>query len=152
MTALLALLTYQAPAAGIPKFSWQRWLTRKVPLAAAFILVMHLQYVAVPTIPESPMARPLAEHLTTIGAKFYGASWCEHCKQQKKYFGESAERLPYVECTPGGQGGPLSSQCRDNFISTYPTWIIKERRVEGVLSLTDLAELSGFQIPQTGTN
>jgi len=151
MTAMLALTTYQIPA-GLPKFSWQRWLTRKVPLAAAFVFAMHLQYVAVPTVPESPMARPLAEHLTVIGAKFYGASWCEHCQQQKKYFGAAAERLPYVECTPGGQRGPLSAPCRENFISTYPTWIIKDQRVEGVLTLTDLAELSGFKVPDTSTN
>jgi uncharacterized membrane protein len=150
MTAILALTTYQRPAD--VQISWQRWLTRRVPVAAVFIFAMHLQYVVVPTVPESPIARPLADHLTAIGAKFYGASWCEHCQQQKKYFGGSANRLPYVECKLGGPSAPLSEQCRQQAISTFPTWVIKDRRVEGVLPLTELAELSGFKAPPASTN
>jgi uncharacterized membrane protein len=145
MTAILALTTYQRPAQPA-SFSWQSWLTRRVPVAAAFVFALHLQYVVVETIPESPIARPLADHLTSIGAKFYGASWCEHCQQQKRYFGNSADRLPYIECSLG-QGAPMTAQCRDNYIDTFPTWVIKDQRVEGVLSLTDLAEMSGFEAP-----
>src|SRR5262245_39331698 len=150
MTAILALTTYQRPAD--VTISWQRWLTARIPVAAVFVFALHLQYVVVDTLPESPIARPLADHLTAIGAKFYGASWCEHCHQQKKYFGRSANRLPYVECKMGGPNAPLSTPCRDNAISTFPTWIIKDRRVEGVLSLADLSELSGFTAPSANTN
>lgn len=39
------------------------------------------------------------------GAVFYGAFWCPHCQNQKKMFGNSAQYLPYVECsTPDGNG------------------------------------------------
>jgi hypothetical protein len=151
MTAILALTTFQRPAA-LTNFSWKRWLTRRIPLAAVFVFALHLQYVAVPGGPEDPRARPLADHLTAIGATFYGASWCEHCQQQKKYFGDSADRLPYVECKPGGPSAPLTRKCLDAYITTFPTWVIKERRVEGVLTLTELAELSGFQGRPAGTN
>jgi len=150
MIGTLALVTYQRPA-DLPNFGWQRWLTRRIPLAAAVVFAVHLQYVAVPTIPQSPIAQPLAEHLTTIGAKFYGAGWCEHCQQQKKYFGEAADDLPYIECHPGGQNSPKTRQCIDAYITTFPTWIIKDRRYEGVLTLTDLAQFSGFQVPPAQT-
>jgi hypothetical protein len=118
-----------------------------VPLAAAFVFALHLQYVAVPQSLESSYAAPLADHLTTIGAKFYGASWCEHCQEQKKYFGAFASRLPYIECKPGGPSAPMTRPCLDNYISTFPTWVIKDRRIEGVLTPLDLAELSGFKVP-----
>jgi hypothetical protein len=139
MISILALTTYQRPA-GLPNFSWPRWLRKMIPAAAAFVFVLHLQYAAEPPAPEDPMARALAEHLTTIGAKFYGASWCDHCAQQKRVFGQSAVRLPYVECSPGGQRAPQARECRDLYIGTYPTWIINGRRVEGVLNLTELAD------------
>jgi uncharacterized membrane protein len=144
MTAILALATYQRPA-DLASFTWSRWLTRKIPAAAAFVFAAHFQYVVVPTEPENPMAQPVAEHLVAIGAKFYGASWCEHCQTQKKYFGKAARRLPYIECKPGGPSAPMTKPCIDNYISTFPTWVINERRIEGVLTVSDLAELSGFK-------
>jgi uncharacterized membrane protein len=149
MIAALALTTYQRPA-DLPGFSWQRLLTRRIPAAAAFVFLLHLQSVAVPTAIEDPLARPLAKHLTDIGAKFYGASWCEHCQQQKRNFGSAADELPYVECKLGGPNAPMSRPCLDAYIQTFPTWVVKDRRVEGVLSLKDLADLSGFQPPAAG--
>jgi hypothetical protein len=144
MTAALAVATYQRPGS-LLNFRWQSWLTRRLPLAAVFVFALHLQYAVDPAVSNDPMAQPLAEHLAEIGARFYGASWCEHCQQQKRYFGDAADDLPYVECSPGGQRAPMSRQCRDNLISTYPTWIIHNQRLEGVLTLSHLAELSGFR-------
>ena len=151
MIAALAVTTFQRPPELAP-LGWQRWLTRRIPVAAAFVFAMHIQYVALPTAPEDPIAKPLAEHLAKIGAKFYGASWCEHCQQQKKYFGQSAELLPYIECKPGGPNAPLTPPCREKYISTFPTWVIKDQRIEGVLTLSDLAELSGFKSSVSATN
>jgi uncharacterized membrane protein len=151
MAGILAVTTYQRPAA-LTRFSWQRWLMRKIPLAAVFVFALHLQYVVVPNAPDSAIAKPLAEHLTSIGAKMYGASWCEHCQRQKSFFGKSAALLPYVECKPGGPSAPLTQPCIDNYISTFPTWIIKDRRIEGVLTLSELTDLSDFKRPSTNTN
>jgi len=151
MTATLALTTYQRPA-DLPGFSWKRWLTRIVPVAAVFLFVMHLQYVSVPTVPDSPIARPLADHLTAIGAKMYGASWCEHCQAQKKYFGSAADRLPFVECKPGSPSAPLTRECAEHNIQSFPTWVIKDKRIEGVIGLGELAELSGFKPPANASN
>jgi thiol-disulfide isomerase/thioredoxin len=119
-----------------------------LPAAAAFVFVLHFQYVVVPSVPVNPIARPLAEHLTAIGAKFYGASWCEHCQAQKKLFGDFADLLPYIECKPGGPSAPMTRPCLDNYISTFPTWVINDQRREGVLTPTDLADLSGFKAPE----
>jgi len=149
MTGMLAVTTFQRPA-DLRNFLWRPWLTRKIPAAVAFVFAFHLYYAVEPPPPDDPWARPLAQHLAAIGAKFYGASWCDHCQQQKRSFGQSADLLPYVECKPGGPSAPMTRQCLDNYISTFPTWVIKDRRVEGVLSLTELAELSGFKRPPAG--
>jgi uncharacterized membrane protein/glutaredoxin len=143
MAAILGVTTWQRPAA-LERFGWSKWLRKTIPLAAVFVLVLHLQYAA-PVVPDDPRARSLAEHLTKVGAKFYGASWCDHCSQQKRIFGSSASRLPYVECSPGGQRAPQAQECRALSITTYPTWIINGQKTEGVLSLTELANSTGFQ-------
>jgi uncharacterized membrane protein len=148
MTAIFALTTYQRPAA-LRGFSWKGMLTKTIPVAAVIILALHLYYAGLlgkPPEGEDPKLRALAEHLTQTGAKFYGASWCPHCIQQKEYFGSSAKRLPYIECSPGGQRAPQSQVCRDAKIESYPTWIINGQRLEDVLTVQRLADSSGFQL------
>jgi uncharacterized membrane protein len=94
--------------------------------------------------PEDPRLRALAIHLEQSVAKFYGASWCSHCVQQKELFGASAHRLPYTECSPGGRPGPPVAVCRAAGATSYPTWIIDGARSTGTLSIAELAERSGF--------
>lgn len=150
MTTIFVLTTTQRPKS-LVNFSWQRWLGRTVPAAAAIIVVLHLNYTGVigtPRPPDNPIARPLAEHLTSVGARFYGASWCPHCKEQKAMFGSAARFLPYIECSPhGGQGTPEAPECIKENIGTYPTWIVNGKRMEEVLSLKELSEASGFTPP-----
>jgi len=147
MTSIFALVTYQRPATS-GDFSWPRWLRKTVPAAAAIIVVLHLHYTGIlgnPPAPEDAMARALAVHLAQSGAKMYGAYWCPHCVEQKEIFGASANRLPYIECSPNGQNSPQASECRAARIESYPTWIINGKRTEEVLSLKQLAEATGFQ-------
>lgn len=149
MTVLFAVATAQRPA-GMPGFAWTRLLARAGPAAAIVLALLHLNYVGVlgrPPEVEDPVARALALHLAERGAKMYGASWCPHCIEQKELFGASARRLPYVECSPGGQGTRQASACQAAGIQQYPTWIIDGRRFQEVLTLTRLAELTGFQPP-----
>lgn len=153
MTSVFALVTYQRPGT-LENFSWRRWLTKTVPVAAAVIILLHLNYTGIigePPPPEDPMARALAVHLTKSGAKMYGAFWCPHCQQQKENFGASARLLPYIECSPEGQGAPQASECRDAHIESYPTWIIKGKKIEEVLSVQQLAEATGFQMDAAKT-
>jgi uncharacterized membrane protein len=86
----------------------------------------------------------LARHLTKAGAIMYGAYWCPHCAEQKTLFGAAARLLPYVECDPrGAQAQPQVCERAD--VRVYPTWVIAGRRFEGVQSLEQLAQLSGFR-------
>jgi thiol-disulfide isomerase/thioredoxin len=117
-------------------------------LAALVILLLHGNYIAPqpePLGPEDPMTRALAEHLTEEGVLFYGASWCPHCQEQKRLFGASAGRLPYIECSPAGPNAPQAPSCNIAGVQTYPTWVINGRRIVGeVLSLAQLAAATGF--------
>jgi len=73
------------------------------------------------------------------GAKFYGAYWCPHCQSQKDLFGNSAKKLPYIECSlPSGNG--QTQVCADDGIESYPTWVFADGTKEtGEMSLLDLA-------------
>lgn len=151
MTALFAVATMQRPAE-MPGFTWRRLLLRAAPAAALVIALLHLNYVGVlgrPPAVEDPYARALALHLSQRGAKMYGASWCPHCVEQKELFGASARRLPYVECSIGGQGSRQASACQAAGIRQYPTWIIGGQRLQEVLPLARLAEMTGFRMPDT---
>jgi uncharacterized membrane protein len=147
MTGMLALVVRQRPPERARR-SWTGVLAARGVLAAVVILVLHANYVApeaAPSGPEDPMVRALAEHLAEEGALFYGASWCPHCQEQKRLFGASAERLPYIECSLGGRNAPQSAACRTAGVQSYPTWVINGRATVGeVLTLAQLADASGF--------
>ncbi|KEF41527.1 MAG: hypothetical protein ER33_11015 [Cyanobium sp. CACIAM 14] len=87
----------------------------------------------------------LTEHLRQIGAMFYGAWWCPACFRQKSLFGQQAgDRLPYVECEKTDQD---RERCRAAGIKAYPTWVLGNKRVEGVQTLEKLKRWSGFPDP-----
>jgi uncharacterized membrane protein len=147
MAATLGLVVWQRPPE-IAQRSWLRLSAGRAALAGLVILVLHGSYIAPrpePIGPEDPTIRALAEHLSDEGALFYGASWCSHCQEQKRLFGASAGRLPYIECSPGGQGTPQSSSCSAVGIQRYPTWVINGQTYAGeVLSLAQLASMTSY--------
>jgi uncharacterized membrane protein/glutaredoxin len=146
MAAIFLLTTFQRPA-NMTKFSWGPWLAKCVAGAAVIIVALHLTYAGYlgdAPGPEDPWIRSLAEHLTKSNVKFYGASWCPHCMEQKKLFGGSVKRIPYIECSPGGPQAPQAEVCKNNNIESYPTWVIDGQRRTGVLPLDELAQLSKF--------
>ncbi|HXD17058.1 MAG TPA: vitamin K epoxide reductase family protein [Vicinamibacterales bacterium] len=148
MTAILGLVVVQRPVE-LADRSWLLSAAGRVALAGVVILLVHGNNVLPqeePTGPEDPKVRALAEHLKDEGVLFYGASWCPHCQEQKRLFGASAKRLPYVECSLAGPNGPQSPSCNMAGVQTYPTWFIKGRAysVGQVLSLAELANASGF--------
>ena len=81
------------------------------------------------------------------GAVFYGAFWCPHCQAQKKLFGKSAKLLPYVECSTADASGQTQI-CIDNGVKSYPTWEFADKtRLNGEISLAQLAEKTGCELP-----
>jgi hypothetical protein len=55
--------------------------------------------------------------------------------------------LPYVECDPRGFGAQ-PDRCQRVDVRGYPTWTFGAQRIEGVLSLDQLAQLSRFPPPE----
>jgi glutaredoxin len=86
-----------------------------------------------------------AKCLTNKEVKFFGTFWCSHCKEQKKLFGNSVQYLNYVECDSRGKN-PNQELCQKEGINGYPTWIINNTKIEGVLSLEELADYSGCSL------
>jgi hypothetical protein len=87
----------------------------------------------------------LARCIRETGATFYGAHWCPYCAKQKKAFGESAYRLPYVECYRSGSD-KKSPKCAH--VTSYPTWEFADGTVRtGYLSLGKLASMTGCPAP-----
>jgi uncharacterized membrane protein len=147
LTAIFILTTFRRPK-DLAKFSWGPFLTKSVGAAAIGIIAVHLHYAGYlgkAPGPEDPWIRHLAEHLARSDAKFYGASWCPHCTEQKHLFGSSEKRIPYVECSPGGPKAPQAPACKEKSIQNYPTWIINGQRYTGVQPLDTLAQLSKFE-------
>jgi len=87
----------------------------------------------------------LAKHLEKSGVKFYGATWCNHCRLQRALFGKAEELLPFVDCAPDGRGGPMAAPCKEIGVRIFPTWTIGNRKYEGILMPETLAELTGFR-------
>ena len=146
MAAIFGWTTLQKPP--LARFSWQPFLIKSLGAAAIAIVALHLHYVGyLGTAPkeEDPWIRSLAEHLSKSDAKFYGASWCPHCTEQKHLFGSSEKRIPYVECSPGGPKAPQAAACKERNIQSYPTWIINGQRYTGIQALDELAKLTNFQ-------
>jgi uncharacterized membrane protein/glutaredoxin len=151
MTIIFIMTTVQKPER-LPNFSWGPWLGKSIGVGAAIVVSLHLYfsgYWGDAPGPEDPWIKGLAEHLAKSDAKFYGASWCPHCQEQKKLFGSSVKRLPYIECSPGGPQAPQAEICKAKDIQSYPTWIINGERTTGVQPLDTLAQLTKYSGPET---
>jgi uncharacterized membrane protein len=145
--ATFIIIAIQRPA-NLSRFSWVPWITKSAVPALAIVVALHLHYAGVfgkKAGPEDPWIRGLAEHLTKTSAKFYGASWCPHCTEQKEMFGSSAHRLPYIECSPGGPKAPPAQVCNQASVKSYPTWVINGQRYTGTQTLENLAQYSQYK-------
>jgi glutaredoxin len=146
MALVFVTLLLQRPA-NLPRFSWGPWLGKTVGAALVIVLALHLHYAGYlgkAPRPEDPWIRGLAEHLARTDAKFYGASWCPHCTEQKELFGASGRRLPYVECASAGPGSKQTAACNEAGIKSYPTWVINGQRYTGTQNLDALAQYSKY--------
>lgn len=141
--AIFVLATLRRPRTE-PGEPWPR-LLRNHALGVALLLgAMYVVQAGWLMPPEDARLAALAEHLEARGAKFYGASWCPKCQEQKELFGRSAERLPYVECSPQGRRGAVAFACVSANVQAFPTWIIRGRAYPEVLDPEQLARRSGF--------
>jgi uncharacterized membrane protein len=143
---VVALLAVAVIRAAWAERAWLGLLTGLLGLLV--VGIMHRQFGGFENAmngPVDPHLRALAEHLANHGAKFFGAEWCPHCREQKVMFGGAAKWLPYVECSPNGPQAPQATTCLAHNITRYPTWIIDGHTYEKLLSAQQLAALSGYQ-------
>lgn len=118
-----------------------------ITLAVVVLVIGGLIYLSKRESGKPGQYDKLAQCLTEKGIKFYGASWCPHCAEQKRMFGKSMSYVDYVECAlPGNQQGQ-TKPCEDAKIESYPTWIFPDgSRVTGEQLPQSLAEKSGCSV------
>ncbi|MFZ7096476.1 vitamin K epoxide reductase family protein [Luteimonas dalianensis] len=145
MAALFALVHLRRPGAPLGQGSWGSWWLGNGLVALGVVVALQLVLGGVlDRRPENARVAALAEHLQQTGARYYGASWCGSCARQNRLFGASASRLPYVECSPQGRGGPTARECAEAGVSSFPSWQVNGLMHPGIQTPQDLARLSGF--------
>jgi uncharacterized membrane protein len=144
LAAIFGVVIWRRPASA-PGMSWLMF-NRNLTLVSAFVVLgLFALQTDLLLPPEDARLKALAIHLDESGARYYGAFWCPECQQQSRLFGRSADRLPYVECTPNGRGAGVAFECVAADVSAYPTWIIDGRRFQQVLTPDELSRYSGFR-------
>ncbi len=112
---------------------------------AIIVLIVHSAKKSASEAATSPLGI-FATCVKDSGTKFYGATWCPHCLNQKALFEKAYKQLPYIECSP--QQGTLLQVCKDANIESFPTWDYPNgTRVTGGQSIADLAKGSNCPIP-----
>jgi uncharacterized membrane protein len=127
-----------------PGMSWRHWGLNTGAVALVAVIGLHVYSSDLLQPAENPRLTALAIHLEQTGARYYGAFWCPTCAEQRRLFGRSADRLPYVECSPDGRNGPRAMACINADIDGYPTWVIGGQRIQALLKPEELARYSGF--------
>lgn len=143
ITAIFVALSLRRPAGGTGVARSRLAINTAIVLAAVLGIVAVAQSGWLER-PADPRLVALAEHLEARGARFYGASWCPKCQEQKDLFGRAAAALPYVECSPNGRQGAVALACLTANVQAYPTWVIRGRPYQEVLAPEELARRSGF--------
>ena len=126
IVAIFVVLNVRKPD-GAPGTAWKGLLVNHAIVLLALIGIVFAAQSGLLTPPEDPRLAALATHLKERDAKFYGASWCANCREQKRLFGRAADRLPYVECSPNGPKGAVMFACTSANVAAYPTWVIRGR-------------------------
>ena len=93
------------------------------------------------TTKSSSQALTLANDLSSLHSKMYGAFWCSHCYDQKQSLGlQAMQSIPYVECDREGYNNQRDL-CRAKEVPGYPTWEIDGELFPGERSLDELREI-----------
>ena len=85
----------------------------------------------------------LAKFMTEKGMIMYGAYWCPHCQAEKQLFGAAFQFVDYVECDPQGPNAN-PGECSAKNVTGYPTWIYNGTTYSGQKTLSQLAQIVGF--------
>ena len=90
--------------------------------------------------------KELAKCLANSGATLYIANYCDHCQEQKSIFGDAFKHLSTFDCAEN-----KIQDCIDAGVKRVPTWKFSDGTIlEGMQSLSDLAEASGCKYEEEG--
>ena len=107
------------------------------------IIIVTMGFILAFSLMKSPTYQPsqydeFAKCLASKNITMYGASWCPHCQNQKKDFGDSFHFISYVECPDNPQ------KCDAAGVNSYPTWILPDgKKLIGEQALDNLSKESG---------
>ncbi len=119
-------------------------------IAALVIVVVAFAFLQDKIMPKKTPTTPASKYdgfakcLTEKGATLYGATWCGHCQNQKKMFGDSIQHVNYIECADA-KGGQTDA-CEFAGITGYPTWDINGEKIPGEMPLETLSEKTGCSL------
>ncbi len=115
-----------------------------------FTLALCLSLIVAPVFSKGPKAastkqvteedKLYVQCLQEKGITMYGTSWCPHCKEQKREFGELFNTLNYVDCDQ------QASLCREKKVTGYPTWLLPSGKEIDPGSIKEVAESSGCSL------
>lgn len=83
----------------------------------------------------------LSKCLEDSEATLYGAYWKKEVKDQKEKLNSILGSVIYIECDSNHPDGNKEA-CEAEGITNYPTWIISNKKIEGVKSLEELQEIA----------
>ncbi len=91
-----------------------------------------------------------AQALAESGTQLFGAAWSAASTEQRDLFEDGRNELPFIEIT--GPDRTLNSIGVAEDITVFPTWEFPDgSRSEGVLTLEEISERSGIDIPESQT-
>jgi len=93
------------------------------------------------TTKSTPKTLQLANDLSNLNSRMYGAYWCSHCFDQKMTLGKEAFNVvKYVECAKDGVDTQYKL-CKSKNVPGYPTWEIGGRLFPGEMFIDELEEI-----------
>ena len=118
----------------------------KIIIAFSFIvIVFFLYWYFIGFESENGKYDSFARCLTEKGVVMYGTDWCVFCREQKNMFGNSFRFINYVNCDPYNNKQQID-ECKKENIRVYPTWKIKDKKIEGLQPLDVLSEVSNCSL------
>ncbi|MGY4884153.1 MAG: DsbA family protein [Nanobdellota archaeon] len=107
-------------------------------ILATLIIIVVIAVIAFLVLSKKPPVTD-AETAQCIGSKsvLYTQLGCHFCEVQEEMFGENYQYLNVVDCWYNHQA------CIDYNITGTPTWIVKNKKYEGVQTIDKLKEITG---------
>jgi len=117
----------------IKKKTIKTWLLILGVIALGILIILIKSKVSY-DITTANIAKCIGNH-----SKLYVQYGCPHCADQEAMFGNNLKYLNYTDCFQNES----RQKCIDANITHIPSWIINDKKYEGVMSIPELQNLTG---------